>query len=167
MALLKPNTDLGWIRNTSELERQLVKGDGISWPGDPDLSLSQGVIQAQGTGWDDSLKRIVRNGDIVARRWEVWRHTESGEDVMLGYWRIEEYDQIIWDLARMRADAPGHVDVADRLDAADDAKQAVESAKFRDTYGAMFEHAARLEHDRNNPQVTFRGIPGRRDEPKP
>ena len=150
--LLKPNQELGFVRDTAELERQLVKGDGIQWPGDPDLYLAQGIVEETNYGRP--------TGKIVARRWEVWRHCEDGIERIIGHWRMEEFDRIIFDLARMRAESSGHEDVIDRIDAGNVKAEEKIWAPGRDKLAEMMEHMAKLHHDRNNPRNVFRGIPG-------
>ncbi len=145
--VLHPHQELGWVRDTTDLVNQLHNGDGIHWPGDPDLSLHQGVISN-------------RQGKILARRWEVWRHCEDGQDRMIGHWRMEEYDRIIFDLARMRAESPGHVNVTDRIDAHNAEIEAANSRKFRDSMGEMLEHQAKLQHDLTEGRNVFRQMPG-------
>lgn len=153
--VLQPHQLLGFVRDTTELERTLAAGDGIAWPGDPDLELHQGVVT------DPTGRKIL------ARRWEVWRNCEDGQCRLIGHWRMEEYDKIVFDLARMRADSPGFVPTADRVDAANDEIEKANTAQFRDSMGAAIDHGARLLADTTGPKQTFRGIPGLRDEPKP
>lgn len=154
MSLLLPNNDFGWMRaDAPDLDRKLREGDGIHWSGDPSLDLRQGVVEEMRSGRP--------TGKIVARRWEVWRHCEDGVDRMIGHWRMEEFDQILYDLARMRADAPGHVDVVDSIEAGNQANEKRIWASWRDSQGEMLEHMAKLWHDRNNPKNVFRGMPGR------
>lgn len=152
--LLLPNSDFGWVRaDAPELDRKLREGDGIHWSGDPDLDLRQGVVEEMRSGRP--------TGKIVARRWEVWRHCEDGVDRMIGHWRMEEFDRILYDLATMRAGAEGRTTGAvDRIDKANDANEKRVWEKGRDAYGEMLEHLAKLWHDRNNPKTVFRGMPG-------
>lgn len=154
MSILLPNNDMGWIRSdAADLDRKLREGDGIQWSGDPSLDLRQGVVEETRSGRP--------TGNIVARRWEVWRHCEDGIDRLVGHWRMEEFDRICYDLARMRAEAPGHEDVIDSIERKEKAKEAEASAKFRDSYGEMLEHLSKLWHDRNLGRNVFRGMPGR------
>lgn len=148
--VLHPHQDLGWVRDTTDLVQKLHYGDGIQWSGDPSLYLAQGVIE--------------QKGKILARRWEVWRECEDGMDRIIGHWRMEEYDRIIFDLARMRAEAPSHENVADRIDAHNAEIEKANSRQFRDSAGEMLEHAAKLHHDTSGPKNTFRGMPGFRDD---
>lgn len=153
MSLLLPNQDFGWVRaDAPELDRKLREGDGIHWSGDPDLDLRQGVVE--------ETKNGRPTGKIVARRWEVWRHCEDGVQRPIGTWRMEEFDRILFDLAAMRAEAPGHVDVVDSIDAKNAANEEKVWQPFRDAQGEMTEHLAKLWHDRNNPKNVFRGMPG-------
>lgn len=154
MSLLTPNANFGWVRaDAADLDRKLREGDGIHWSGDPDLDLRQGVVEEMRSGRP--------TGKIVARRWEVWRHCEDGVDRLIGHWRMEEFDRILFDLAAMRAEAPGHVDVIDSIDAKNLAAEAAIWEPWRQAQGEMLEHMAKLYHDRNNPKNVFRGMPGR------
>lgn len=151
--LLLPNVDTGWLDSRAvEIDKQLRTGDGIQWSGDPTLYLAQGVVEETRGGRP--------TGKIVARRYEVWRHCEDGVERIIGHWRMEEIDRIIYDLARMRAEAPGHEDIIDTIE-----KHEVENEKrvwepYRQSMGALMEHMAKLHHDRNNPKQVFRGMPG-------
>lgn len=142
-----PHPDAGFIHWEAErLDKMLREGDGIFWAGDPRLWLGMGVIE--------------RHGHVVARRYEVWRHTEEGEDVLIGHWRLEEFDRILMDLSGMRLDAPGHVDVVDAIDKENAKLEAANDAKMHDAMGEMMEHGLKLWHDRNNPKNTFRQVGG-------
>lgn len=159
MSILLPNSDFGWVRaDAADLDRKLREGDGIQWSGDPDLDLRQGVVEEVRSGRP--------TGKIVARRWEVWRHCEDGVDRLIGHWRMEEFDRILFDLARMRAESPGHVDVVDSIEAQNEANDKRIWQKGHDAYSEMMEHMLKLHHDRNNPRNVFRGIPGLRDVKK-
>jgi hypothetical protein len=152
--LLRPHDDLGFLRGDApDLDRKLREGDGVGWGGDPLLELRQGVVEEMRSG------RLT--GKIVARRWEVWRHMENGKEEMIGHWRMEEFDRILFDLAGMRVEAPNHVDVIDKIDAANDANMERIWAPGRAKLADMMEHMAKLNHDRNNPRNVFRGMPGR------
>jgi hypothetical protein len=151
--ILTPSEDFGWLRgDAADLERKIQKGDGLGWPGDPDMTLAQGVVE--------EMKYGVPTGNIVARRWEVWRHCEDGIERIIGHWRMEEFDRIVFDLTRMRADSPGHVDVVDQIEKANAENEDRIWAPARDALGEMKEHAAKLWHDTHEPKNVFRGMPG-------
>lgn len=167
MGLLTPSNDLGYLHGDApELDRKLREGDGLAWQGDPALWLQVGVLTAKRPGFDENLKRHVNRGDIVARRYEVWRHTEQGEDVMIGHWKIEEFDKILFDLVSMDPRSRGHVPVEERLLKAEAAKEKEESDKFRDAIGPMLEHQMLLAHDTANPKTKFRQVGGFADSEK-
>lgn len=154
MPILRPDADLGFLRGDApELDRKLREGDGIHWGGDPDLTLAQGVVEETRSG------RLT--GKIVARRWEVWRMCEDGVDRMIGHWRMEEFDRILFDLAAMRAEAPGHVFVDDAIEKANVANEKRVWAPYREKSFEMKEHMAKLWHDRTQPKNVFRQMPGR------
>lgn len=125
----------------TELDRRLRDGDGIHWAGDPRLWLGIGTIEAS-------------NGK-TARRLEVWRDNEDGSTTMIGHWHPKEQYRVLHDLAQMRADAPGHVDVLDRIDAHNAALQEKHDQAAREALLEQLDHAARLWHDRNNPRQKF------------
>lgn len=163
MGILTNTPGVGYVNvEDTTLDRQLREGDGLGWSGDADLWLGYGVIVAphriqspNGTWYD--------KGEVMARRYEVWRSCEDGQDRIIAHWRMEERERILYDLARMRAEAPGHVSVEDSIDRGNAAVDAANSQQFRDAYGEMLSHASALAHDRNNPKNVFRGMPGRRD----
>jgi hypothetical protein len=150
------------MHGTAELlDRQLREGDGLAWSGDPRLWLGVGVLTAPRRMQHPTTRRWLNRGDVVARRYEVWRHNEDGTDTKIGSWLIGEFDRILFDLQQMRAGAEGRIeDVTVRIDKHNDALDKANSAKVRDAAGAMHEHALLLGHDRGNPRHTFRGMPG-------
>lgn len=164
MSILAPTPEFEWLRaDAKDLDRKLREGDGLGFPGDPRLVLAQGVITAEKSGYSKELGRIVRRGDIVARRWEVWRHCEDGVDRMIGHWRMHEFDRILLDLTSMRLDSPGHEDTLSKIDKANDAKDKEVLGQMRDVLGEFADHTARLIHDTTGPRDVFHQMPGRRD----
>lgn len=126
----------------ADLVRQIQQGDGMGWPGDPRMYLAIGILENRRTG-----KR--------GRRLEVWRLNEDGSETMVAHWLPAEQNRVIYDLARMRVDSPGHVDVQDVIDKHNEAKQAALDAAARDQMMEVLDHALRLDHDRNNPRNKF------------
>lgn len=108
-----------------------------------------------------------RRGREVARRLEVWRTCEDGQDRLIGHWHPGEQFRVLYDLTRMRAESPGHVEVTDVIDAANAEVEYQQSRRFQDAAGEALEHGARLFHDQNNPRNRFRQMPGRRKDPTP
>ena len=156
MGFLRPHGLAGFIDGASEeVARKLVDGDGIMWPGDEDLSLHVGTIVAKNSGWSDDLNRHVRAGETVGRRWEVWRHTEDGEDVRIGSWKMEDLDRIIMDIAPMRLGSPGHADVLDQVEKANEAVEKANAERFKAEAFQLLEHALKLDHDRFEPRNKF------------
>lgn len=166
MALYKTNPDLGGFvhSDAAETDRKLREGDGILWQGDPKLELRMGILTAKVTGYHAQCKRNVRKGEVIARRYEVWRHTELGTDEMLGHWTLEEYDRILVDMAGMRLDSPGHVDTGSKVDANNDAVTDAAATEYAEHLGEMGEHLGKLYHDRTQPKNVFRQMPGTRDD---
>lgn len=166
MALYTPNPVTGIMHGEApELDRKLREGDNLFWKGDPRLSLAMGVLTAKRSGYDNKVERTVRKGDILARRYEVWRHNEDGTDTLVGHWRLEEFDRIILDLVAMDPRTPGHVPVEERLAKADAELEKRKSEEFREVAGPMIEHVMLIAHDTTQPKHTFRQVGGLREEP--
>lgn len=132
-----------------DLARKLNEGDGIQWTGDPRLWLGIGVLKNTVTGKE-------------GRRLEVWRDNEDGTTALVGHWLPAEQIRVCYDLARMRVEAPGHVDVITRIDAHNDAKEKADTQTYLDTMGPAYEHAARLFHERTEGKNRF-FVDGTRD----
>lgn len=140
-----------------ELDRWLREGKPeLGWRGDPRLDLRIGTLQAKKTGIDPVTGTWKKMGDVVARRYEVWRHTEDGEDVQIGHWRLDEYLKIIPDLVDMDPRKPGHESVLDKIDRHNEALEREQSHRYYDAVGEMMDHYIRLWHDRTQPKNTFR-----------
>jgi hypothetical protein len=131
-------TDPEW----RELDRRLREGDGIHWAGDPRLWLGIGTVVEQPTG-------------RTARRLEVWRDNEDGSTTMVAHWHPSEQFRVMADLAEMRADAPGHISVENRIDRHNDELQRKHDAAVREQMIEQLDHAIRLHVDRNNPRTKF------------
>lgn len=134
----------------AELTRRLQQGDGINWTGDPRMWLGIGVLENRRTG-------------KTGRRLEVWRTNEDGTETLIAHWLPAEQHRILYDLANMRVDRPGHVSIEDRIDRHNDALQETLAQKAREEMFETLEHALKLDHDRNNPRTKFfmNGAPDR------
>jgi hypothetical protein len=121
-----------------DLAQKLSYGDGLNWPGDPDLWLGIGVIED---------KRNRRTG----KRLEVWRSCEDGTDQLVGHWHPAEQFRVLYDLCQMRAEAPGHVDVATRLEKSDAAAEEAAAQLWRENQFQALEHAAWLHVKAHEP----------------
>lgn len=163
MALYATNPDLGGYvhSDAAETDRKLREGDGLVWQGDRRLELRMGILTAKRTGYHAQCRRHVTKGEVIARRYEVWRHNEDGTDEPVGHWTLEEYDRILFDLAGLRLDSPGHVDTGAKVDANNAAVEDAAADDYSQHLGEATEHMAKLVHDRTQPGNTFRGIPGR------
>lgn len=160
-SLIKPNQDIGWIRGDAEaLDVKLRQGDGLGWPGDPRLSLVQGVVEAAKRTQHPITGKWLRKGDVVARRWEVWRECEDGVERQIGHWRMEEFDRILLDLSGMRLDSPGHVDALDAIDKSNDAHEDAIMRDFRENYGEMTERGTKLFRELRDGKDTFYQVGG-------
>lgn len=166
MGLMINRRDVGYIRaDDKQLDRKLREGDGILWRGDPDLELRYGVLTAPKRMQHPATGRWLNRGDLVAKRYEVWAVTPDGAEEMLGFWRIEEFDRILYDVVNMKAGFEGRMPTAeDRIDARNAQLEREQQSAFQDAYGQLLDHYYRLWHDRNNPKTTFRQVGGTRDE---
>lgn len=166
-SVLRPNSDTGWRRGDApELDRKLREGDGLGFPGDPRLWLAEGVVESRKRQQHPKTGAWLWPGDIIARRWEVWRSCEDGIDRLIFHCPEEEFDAILFHLAPMRLDAPNRVSSEDAIDAHNAEIEDKNSREAKDVIGEATEHLAKLVHDRTQPRNVFRGIPGLRDEPK-
>lgn len=162
-----PHADAGYMHSDAErVDRVLRDGDGLGWPGDPRLELRMGVMEVAEGRISRTLGRWVNKGEILGRRYEVWRRCEDGVERRVGSWTLEEFDRIILDLSGMRLDSPGHVDTQAKIDTTNAEIEAAAMRDYRDAQGEILEHGAKLLHDTTQPKNVFRGMPGRRDEPK-
>lgn len=159
MGILVNHPEAGFVHgDADELDRKLRAGDGVLWGGDPRLYLAVGILE------DRSV-----HPPRIGRRYEVRREMEDGSDVLIGHWRLEEFDRILFDLAPMKAavDRPDSVPSAvEKIDAHNNALEAEISTEIRDNLGEVIEYGAKLLHDRTEPKQTFRQVGGLRDEPK-
>lgn len=164
MGLYQPDENTGFIHSHAvDIDRQLREGDGIHWSGDQRLELRMGILEAPRTMWFEKFGRIVRKGEILARRYEIWRHGEDGEDHLIRTYRLEEVDRIIFDLAPMRLDSPAHVDAITEIDKHNNAIERANAQETKERMLEGLEHQIRLWHDTNLPRNRFRGMPGMRD----
>lgn len=159
--MLVPTDNAGFVHSGVErLDRQLREGDGMVWRGDSRLRLKVGVITAQKRVQHPVTGKWLNRGDIVAKRYEVWRHNEDGTDTIIGHWRMEEFDRILFDLVQMDPRTPGHVPVEERIDKANAEVDKQNSREFQEAVGKYLDHKLRLVHDRTQPKNTFRFAEG-------
>ena len=172
MALYKADDNAGGFVHAEapELERKLQQGDGMGWPGDPELFLCMQTMAAPITGWFKhpvSGREIhVTKGDILARRYAVMRHCEDGTLQEIGHWRLEDFDRILMDITPLRLDAPNREATIDRIDRENAEAERDQDRAVQDAMGAALEYTLKLEHDITQGRNVFRGMPGTRDEPK-
>lgn len=140
--------------DVDDLVRLIQNGDGMGWPGDPRMYIGIGVLVR---------KNKITGQKKEGRRYEVWRLNEDGQETMIGHWRLEEKDRIIFDLAQMRLDSPGHVDALEAIDAHNAKIERAASDKFRDHMGEAISHGADVLAERTGGKNKFRQMPGLRD----
>ncbi len=151
--------DLPW--EATVLADDLVDGNAhFGWKGDARLSLRVGVLTAANNGHDARSGRWYRKGEMLARRYEVWRHLETGEDERIVSRPIELLHEILPELVRLDPRTPGFRSSFDTVNEANDKKDADTAYDIRQAHGEMVEHLWALAHDRSGPKNTFRGMPG-------
>lgn len=128
-----------------DLATKLVNGDGLGFSGDPRLDLRIGIME----------KKLYGRTIATGRRLEVWRRNEDGSEGMVGHWLPTEQHRVCYDLARMRPDSPGFESVETRIDRHNAKVEKASSDRFVAAASEMLEHAARLDHDRNQPRNRF------------
>lgn len=154
--LLRPNVAAGFIEAAAEgIDRMLREGDILMWPGDPDLSLNMGYVQMEKRAWVPQLGRYANKGEVITRRYEVWRHCEDGVDRIIGTWNPDHIDRIIPDLARMRLGSPGHVDTIKAIDDHNDALREANSRETREVMAEVKEYATKLVVEREEGKSFF------------
>jgi len=155
MSLYVP-TAAGMVHSDVDALVGLIQnGDGMGWPGDPRMYVTIGVLSQTKNG-------RVRTG----RRYEVRRWNEDGSIALIGHWRLDEKDKIIFELSRMRMDSPGHVDTLAEIDKTNAAIEQKATDVYMDSQGEMLSHAASIVAETEYGKNTFRQMPGTRDEPK-
>lgn len=145
-----------------ELDRKLKRGDGLIWSGDPGLELRIGVRLAPKRMQHPVTGRWINRGDLVMKRYEVWATTEDGRVEPIGYWNMDEFDRILYDIVQMKAGYEGKIEnVETRIDKRNAEVEKQRTEAFRDAYGAMMDHYLALFVERNNGKGVFYGMPGR------
>lgn len=152
--------DLPW--ELRELAKWLTDGKPeVGWRGDPRLTLKVGVLSAAQSGWSGRAGRFVKAGEPVARRYEVWRHTEEGEDVMIGDWHPKDWHHILKDLIEMDPRTPGHQSTINTMRRHNERMEAENSRRFQEMYGQLLQHAHYVHRkESSDPDFKFTGIPG-------
>lgn len=146
MSIEIPHPTLGYVPSDLEqLERDLQVADDL-------LFVQVGIIKHPVLG--------------EGRRIEVWRACEDGRNRMVAHFRMEERGKVAAEVAALRVESPGHVDTLTKVEAANEATDKARADAFVDAAMTPMDHLARLQHDRNNPNVTFRQVGGMRDEKK-
>jgi hypothetical protein len=131
----------------------------LGWRGDPRLELRLGILTAAKHGRRNG--RYFRKGDVVAYRYEVWRHNEDGTDAEILHRAAKDWHEIIPALVQLDPRTPGFKDTMTTLTAHNDKVDAERGQAIRDAHGEMTEHLWKLYADRNFGRTTFRGMPGR------
>lgn len=165
MSLYKTHPEAGLMHvEAEEMERKLKFGDGIMWAGDPRLELRMAVLKSPKYHQSPLNGRWYNKGEIMARRYEVWRHNEDGSETRIGSWRLHEFDRILMDLAPMRLESPNHEDTLDAIDKHNAEIEAKHETQIRDNLQEATMHLAEAVRNESGPGVTFAQMPGLRDE---
>lgn len=168
MGLYTFNPGTGYMHAGAErLAHELKFGDGIHWAGDERLELGMETTEAKQGGWIEELGRHVRKGQILARRYAVYRHNEDGTTNRIGHWRLEEFDRILLDISGLRVEAPNHEQTADLIDKANAASEKATTDAYVGAGTEMLEHRLKIWADTTQGKTRFRGMPGMRDLIKP
>lgn len=139
-----------------QLSEWLVKGKPeLGWRGDPRLSLHIGILTAKTHGRSHKTGRFHRAGDVVAYRYEVWRHNEDGTDTELFHREAKDWHQIIPKLVGLDPRTPGHVDTATEIETNNAKIEKDKTTAYREAHGEMAEHLWKLVADRQNGRSTF------------
>lgn len=134
----------------------------LGWKGDPRLELRIGVLTAAKDGTKKG--RYYRKGEVMAHRFEVYRHTEEGKDTIILSRSAKDWHEIIPELVKMDPRTPGHESMIDLVDRANRAIEKTQDDMMHDVYGEAFDYTARLAADREWGPSTFRQVGGLRDE---
>ena len=146
--------------DADKLHWQLKHGDGIHWAGDDRLELGMETQEAQSGGWVEQLGKRVRKGQVLARRYAVYRHNEDGTFLRIGHWRLEEFDRILFDIAGLRAEAPNHEQSSELIDAANAASEKQATDDYVSASAQMLEHRLRIWADTTQGKTRFRQVLG-------
>lgn len=138
----------------------LVQGKPtLGWRGDPRLELRIGVLQAQKNG-NDRKGRFRTAGEVLARRYEVWRHNEDGTDTNILSRKLTDFADIIPALVQIDPRTPGHVGTIERIEKENKLRDKHAADAVQEAHGEATEHLWKLVADRENGRTTFRGMPG-------
>lgn len=164
VGLYETHPEAGYMHaDATKLDHQLKFGDGVLWAGDPNLELRMGVLQSPRYHYSPMLRRWCQKGEIMARRYEVYRHCEDGTEQRIGTWRLEEFDRILMDIAPMRIDAPNRTDTLDEIDKHNAKLDDAQTTKLQDNLGEAMQHLAEAKRNEDGPGVTFGQVQGFRD----
>lgn len=131
----------------------------LGWRGDPRLSLRIGIVKAASAGVYHGKSR--RQGDVIARRYEIWRHNEDGTDTNILYRKFSEFDTIIKDLIKLDPRTPGFVDSMTRTLQANEREHKASATAIGEAKGEAIEHLWSIVQRERHGRLTHRGIPGR------
>lgn len=152
MSLLAPHAAGGMLHtDLDKLVKQIQQGDNLAWPGDPRMWLRIGVMERK-----NQWGRVVATG----RRYEIMRTNEDGSESFIGGWRLEQKDEIIFDLTRMRGDSPGFVPAAQQAQEHNDKIQAEGTQLYTDSMGEAMSHLHSIVDETTNGKSRFRQMPG-------
>jgi hypothetical protein len=155
-------TSLAELSETYEgrlLADWLTKGKPeLGWRGDPRLELRLGVLEAAKAGTRKG--KYYRKGDIVAYRYEVWRHNEDGTDAEVLHRAAKDWHEIIPALVQLDPRTPGHVDTMTHIEKYNEKIDRDKGRAIAEARGEMTEHLWKLMADRRNGPSTFRQMPG-------
>lgn len=132
----------------------------LGWRGDPRLWLQYSILTAGKSGFDPKVHRYVQKGDVVAKCYEVWRHTELGSDERILQVTLDRVLDIIPRLIDMDPNTPNQRPLWDRVIEENDRHDTENTQHIQEAHGEMAEHFWKLIADREHGKTTFRGMPG-------
>ena len=124
--------------------------------------MSQAIVPIGGAWLDSRIPAIAKRLQERDPRLELQARCNTSREVLayellwtgpdgkrsvICHWRPSEVEQIEHDVAMMDRNAPGHIPTIERIDRHNSGIEQAALDKFRDVYGEMLEHGARLARD--------------------
>ena len=162
MPLQQSLSDLPY--EAERLADDLTQGNpAFGWKGDARLSLFVGILACGKAGYKNGV--YYKEGEPMARRYEVWRHNEDGTDKRIMSRPLHLVHEILPTMVSLDPRTPGHEATMDRIERENKKVDADKEYAIGQAHGEMTEHLWSIVHDRNNPQNTFRQVGGSDERP--
>lgn len=145
------------------LADDLVDGNpAFGWKGDPRLYLQVGVLTAAKTGQRNG--KWYKEGEMMARRYEVWRHNEDGTDLRILSRDLTHLHEILPALVKIDPRTPGHEATMDRIERENAVIDKHREQAIGEAVGEMTEHLWNVVSERENGKQTHFQVGGSRDD---